>query len=127
MITVINGKLDGFVGEDKIYIGRANKYYRQKESPLHNPFKIPEDGDRSEVSKKFDKYLYQKVKLWMNEGILDETMFAIREICFKVLDGQEVILCCYCKPLQCHGDGIVRCVEWIIKQDWFKAYSEWYE
>jgi hypothetical protein len=53
----------------------------------------------------FDKYLYDKVKLWMNEGIPDETTFALRDIIFKVLEGVNVILTCWCSPLQCHGDG----------------------
>jgi hypothetical protein len=37
MIGVINGKRDGFIGQDKIYIGRANKFYGLQKSPLHNP------------------------------------------------------------------------------------------
>ena len=30
MITVINGKTNGFLGNDKIYIGRENKTYGLK-------------------------------------------------------------------------------------------------
>ena len=128
MIGVINGKRDGFIGQDKIYIGRANKFYGLQESPLHNPFKLSSEKERFESCKMFDKYLYDKVKLWMNEGILDETTIALRNICFKVLEGVNVILTCWCSPLQCHGDGIIRCVNWIIQQDWFKqAYSEYYK
>lgn len=39
-MKTINGKTDGFIGEDKIYIGRYNRYYNLSESPLHNPFAI---------------------------------------------------------------------------------------
>ncbi|MCX5983215.1 MAG: hypothetical protein NTY89_15775 [Nostocales cyanobacterium LacPavin_0920_SED1_MAG_38_18] len=69
-MIIQNGKRDGFIGQDKIYIGRANKFYGLQESPLHNPFKLSSEKERFESCKMFDKYLYDKVKLWMNEGNL---------------------------------------------------------
>jgi len=36
MIRVINGKTNGFLGNDKIYIGRENKTYGVEESVLKN-------------------------------------------------------------------------------------------
>lgn len=38
MLKIINGKKDGFIGENKIYIGRYNKSYNLKPSPLSNPY-----------------------------------------------------------------------------------------
>jgi hypothetical protein len=49
MFEVINGKNSGFLGNSKIYIGRANKSYLLKGSVLQNRFVIGQDGNR-EVS-----------------------------------------------------------------------------
>ena len=54
MITVINGKRDGFIGKDKIYIGRKNKSYNLNQSPLHNPFD-QSYGDKESRLRKYDR------------------------------------------------------------------------
>ena len=46
MFEVINGKNSGFLGNSKIYIGRANKSYLLKGSVLQNRFVIGQDGNR---------------------------------------------------------------------------------
>jgi len=38
-------------------------------------------------------------------------------IAMKVKAGENIQLVCWCKPLDCHGDVIKRCVEWIIKEE----------
>ncbi|WP_254444802.1 DUF4326 domain-containing protein [Anabaena sp. UHCC 0187] len=128
-MKVANGKTTGFIGENRIYIGRANSYYDLPESPLHNPFKMSGNGEseREKVCSFFHKYLYHKILKWSQTGELDETTSALRDICLKLVAGEEIILTCWCKPYQCHGDNIIRAAEWIIKQDWFKsAYSEYF-
>jgi hypothetical protein len=129
-IKVVNGKQWGFIGENKIYIGRANQSYNLPKSALYNPYRIGQDGDRPTVCKKFDRYLYRKVKLWSETGEIDDegTIMELVGICLSILQNQKIELTCYCHPLQCHGDGIIRCAYWVIKQDWFKAgYSEYYQ
>ncbi|MBD2386018.1 DUF4326 domain-containing protein [Cylindrospermum sp. FACHB-282] len=137
LIEVINGKTHGFLGKDKIYIGRANQSYNLPKSPLYNPYRIGEDGDRPTVCKKFDAYLYKKVKRWSETGEVDGegTIMELLEICLKILEltfkaddeVEPIQLTCYCAPLQCHGSGIIRCAYWVIKQEWFVlAYKEYY-
>ncbi|MBN3961753.1 DUF4326 domain-containing protein [Nostoc sp. NMS8] len=126
LIKVVNGKTHGFVGESKIYIGRKSQPYSLPQSPLHNPYIMGKDGDRREVCQKFDLYLWKKVKLWSETGECDDTVMEIKDIACQVKerranknngeDVEDIELTCYCHPWQCHGDGIIRCVNWILQQ-----------
>lgn len=125
-IKVVNGKTHGFIGENKIYIGRKSEPYSLPQSPLHNPYIMGKDGDRREVCQKFDLYLWKKVKLWSETGECDDTVMEIKDIACQVKerrakknngeDVEDIKLTCYCHPWQCHGDGIIRCVNWILQQ-----------
>jgi len=68
---------------DSVYIGRPTKW--------GNPFKISEHGTESEVAQKYINWLRSQPEL-----IAD----AKRE-----LVGRD--LCCFCKPLICHGDLLI--------------------
>lgn len=74
-----------------VYIGRGSIW--------GNPFKIGEDGYREEVINKYKSYLWDKIKL---ESITISQL--------KSLDGKR--LGCFCKPLPCHGDIIIKFVRW---------------
>ena len=63
----------------EVYIGRGSKW--------GNPFKIPADGDRAEVIRKYREYILKRQDL----------LNALDELRGKILG-------CYCKPLACHGD-----------------------
>lgn len=65
-----------------IYIGRP--------SVFGNPFKIGRDGTREEVISKFEDYA--------RENLLGE----INKLPINAILG------CYCKPLSCHGDVIIK-------------------
>lgn len=67
-----------------VYIGRPSKF--------SNPFHIGVDGSRREVITRYENYLYTRPEL----------IQSIR----KELQGK--ILGCYCNPLACHGDVLVR-------------------
>ena len=114
MFVVQNGKTWGFTGRDKIYIGRANG--KLKGSPLGNPFSIGVDGDRAEVIEKFRQWLWPQVKTWKETSEVSEAVIELKSIAVDVADGKRVILTCWCKPEACHGDVIVACVNWIIKE-----------
>jgi hypothetical protein len=73
-----------------IYIGRG--------SIFGNPFAIGEDGNRKEVLEKYEFYVRNKIK--------NDTEF--REELMK-LDGKT--LGCFCKPLDCHGDILIKLIE----------------
>lgn len=80
-----------------VYIGRGSVW--------GNPFPINEvSGDTREVViDKFRKHLYTQIK----QGVV-----TIQQL--KDLDGKT--LGCFCKPKACHGDVIVRAVEWAKTQ-----------
>ena len=80
---VVNRKNHDF----DVYIGRG--------SPFGNPYKIGEHGTRDEVIEKYERYFSIKVT---------------RDLIFRksVLDLRGHVLGCYCKPLRCHGDVIVK-------------------
>jgi hypothetical protein len=72
------------VPDHAIYIGRPSKF--------GNPFVIGEDGSRSEVISRFEKYLLANPSL----------MAAVK----KELSGKDLV--CFCSPQKCHGDILLR-------------------
>lgn len=92
MCTVVNKYKEDY----DIYIGRG--------SPWGNPYKIGEDGTREEVIEKYRLYLWEQVK---SGKITKEQLIAL----------QSKRLGCFCKPQACHGDIIIKAVEWAIKNN----------
>jgi hypothetical protein len=116
MLQVINGKIDGFVGETKIYIGRSNQTYQLRSSPLQNPFRIGRDGNREQVINKYQKWLHKQVKIGL-AGHSNSAFNKLVQIAKLVKMGKSVQLTCWCKPKLCHGDVIKRYIDWLNKED----------
>lgn len=106
-IKVLNGKKAGFLGEDKIYIGRNS--YGLKCSVLSNKFKIGIDGNRDEVVEKYRRWL------WIEFNKKGEVYEELVKISKRVIEGEEIKLVCWCSPEKCHGDVIKSCIEWMIE------------
>jgi len=83
MSTVVHCKHEPY----DVYIGRPSKW--------GNPFEIGRDGTRAEVIKKYEEYLLQSDKLFVDIG----------ELKGKVLG-------CWCSPQPCHGDVLVKYANW---------------
>lgn len=66
-----------------VYIGRPEKW--------GNPFEIGKDGTRDEVIKKYRNYILENKEL----------MADLEELRGKILG-------CWCHPLPCHGDVLVK-------------------
>ena len=79
-----------------VYIGRGSMW--------GNPFRIGEHGNREEVIELYRKFLWGQMKL----GLVTKDDLAS-------LNGKR--LGCFCKPQACHGDVIVRAVEWALKEN----------
>lgn len=81
-----------------VYIGRGSIW--------GNPFPINESvGDtRDVVIEKFRQHLFKQIK---------QGHITIRQL--KDLDNKT--LGCFCKPKSCHGDIIVKAVEWAKTQE----------
>lgn len=67
-----------------VYIGRG--------SPYGNPFIIGKHGNRDEVCDKFEEMV--------------ESNPAMKKRFIKELKGKDLV--CFCKPLRCHGDYLLR-------------------
>jgi len=74
-----------------VYIGRGNKRRGTVASKWACPFVVGKDGTREEVVKKYEVYLIGNSKL----------MNSLPEL-------KDKILGCWCKPLLCHGDVLVK-------------------
>lgn len=79
MTRVVNRRFEKF----DVYIGRPTKW--------GNPFIMGQDGDRDEVIKKYEQWI------WTQPNLLKD----IRELIGKRLG-------CYCAPKACHGDVLVK-------------------
>ena len=93
----MNGKVWNFrdpnLPPDAIYIGRPVARLGLK-STFGNPYVIGPDGDRQDVIKKYEHYIKQAVK----DPAWREAVAA--------LAGKD--LYCYCAPLPCHGDILLK-------------------
>lgn len=84
-----------YKNEYDVYIGRGSRW--------GNPYKIGPDGDRAEVVEKYKHFLWRKIKA--GEVSLEDLID---------LDGKR--LGCFCAPQACHGDVIVKFIEWAKKE-----------
>lgn len=108
-LSVVNGRKDGWIGEDNIYIGRRNLTHRLESSPLQNPYPVNKDMSRDVSIEKFRRHLWDKIKR-DDPGV----MSILYRIHLELLLEKDTYLSCWCKPLPCHGDVIVSAVRWIV-------------
>jgi hypothetical protein len=83
LIMIIPTVVNKYKSTYTLYIGRGSKW--------GNPFVIGKDGTRADVVEKYELYARNNV----------EIMNSLSE-----LSGQT--LACFCKPLACHGDVLVK-------------------
>jgi len=107
MLEVVNVK-KLVSSDDLVYIAR--KCGKFNGSPLGNPFKIGRDGTREQVIEKYRNWLWKMMKS-RDVKVCSE----LKMLVDKVRNGEKVLLGCWCSPSACHGDIIVRCVNWIIE------------
>ncbi len=79
--------VDRRVEKSDVYIGRGSMF--------GNPFHIGKDGNRMEVIEKY--------RVYFNRRVLEDRRFQE-----EVLKLRGKVLGCYCKPLACHGDVIIK-------------------
>ena len=80
-----------------IYIGRGSKW--------GNPFRLGVDGTRKEV---IDKHM-----AWLNEWLQNKKEIIIdgysnRWVIEHLGELNGEVLACFCKPLPCHGDNLIK-------------------
>lgn len=99
-----------------IYIGRENRTYCLRQSPLANPYKIGQDGNSGEVVEKYRQWLWKEIqKGRTNENeVWKELKSMLHDI--KQLDSEDdyIRLRCWCKEDEkCHGDVVISCLNWM--------------
>lgn len=100
-LTVANKyKLSPDLDCQDVYIGRP--------SILGNPFAMTAESDRSEVIEKYRLWLWRQIQL---KGRVYKELI---KIALLVLAGKKIRLVCYCSPKPCHGDIVIKAVEWLI-------------
>ena len=107
-LTVTNGRQDGFLGQDKIYVGRVSRTNHLPGSPLSNPFFITKDRPRQMVVDLYKRWLFNEYA--KGQGAAFDELHRIAKL---VREGQDIKLVCWCAPLACHADIIKQVVEWI--------------
>jgi hypothetical protein len=109
MVEILNGKITGFIGEDKLYIGRTNRYYNLKDSPLANPFNI---GSKFTRESSIENYKY-----WLFNSYKNKTAPSYKEL-IRLLnlykENKNLKLVCWCAPKVCHGDIIKQFLDWMV-------------
>ena len=89
-MPVLNRKTD-VIPKDSIYIGRGSKW--------GNPFKITSISDRRRVVGLYRRHLWTKIKAHH---------YSLEELASL----HDKNLVCYCAPLMCHGDILLRAAAW---------------
>lgn len=92
MTTVVNKYKVNMSDPDIVYIGRG--------SVFGNPHVMTSEADRDSVIQAYRRTL----KRWIDEGRITKEMLL-------VLDGKR--LACYCAPKACHGDVLVKAIQWV--------------
>ena len=82
VLRVVNVRYERY----DVYIGRGSKW--------GNRFVIGRDGSRDDVIRRYREWILEN----------DELLSCLHELKDKVLG-------CYCKPLPCHGDVLVKLVQ----------------
>jgi hypothetical protein len=92
------------IPDNAVYIGRRNNKFNLQESKFANPFPITEEYSRQEVIDKYKTWLWNQIKqgLITKEDILS-------------LDGKDLV--CYCSPHSCHGDVLLKAIEYFRAKD----------
>ena len=102
-VIVYNNSKETHDGPNNFYIGRpsvlGNPY---TDKPLSGTMAIFQAKTREEAIEKYEDYFD------IQYGHNIEFTKAIDEIYEKYKNGETVYLECYCKPLPCHGDVIVK-------------------
>lgn len=92
---LFNINIDSNIPKDCVYIGRPSKW--------GNPFYIGTHGSRKQVIEKYENYLKNNKKL-LND---------LNELIDRPLK-------CFCAPLPCHGDVLLKYINDIEMQRYLK-------
>jgi hypothetical protein len=86
MPKVLNIRHD-HIPKDAVYCGRRNRKRNLPDSPYRNPFVMKKESDRDQVCDRFEREILPTLDI-------------------SPLRGKDLV--CWCAPLRCHCDAILR-------------------
>ena len=109
-VKVVNKKtLSDELGWTDIYINRP--------SPLGNPYPMSGEHSRKTVCELYHRWLWKQMQIaWRNNDGQSSVWNELKRIALLVKSGVNVRLICFCEPLDCHGNSIVKAINWLIAE-----------
>lgn len=86
----------------RTHVATARDLYIGRPSNFGNPFVIGKDGSREVVIEKYRQYLWRLIQT--NPLVVADLQSL----------GDYDYLVCFCAPLACHGDVLVKAHEWSL-------------
>ena len=102
MARVLNFRKTKGVHSNAVYIGRSMQGIAGNEK-FHNPYKMFKEEQRDYVCEQYRKHLWNQIRT--GEVTVADLL---------ALDGKDLV--CWCAPARCHGDTIMKAIEWAKKQ-----------
>ncbi len=87
-----------------VYVGRESRKYGLHQSPLANPYSIRQAGSRENAIELYRSWLWLQIR-HKNPRILN----ALRDI------QDDSVLVCWCHPLPCHAEVILKARNYLLK------------
>lgn len=110
---VINYTKVGYcVADGNVYIGRDMPHFGLKGGKFQNTFRADEWGHSTAIEK-YEKWLWKSLK----KGRIHPD---------EVLDLKGKGLVCFCKPKACHGDILVKAINWLSVEENYEKAINWY-
>lgn len=97
MSKVLNYARIRAIPANAVYIGRAMKGIEA--SKFQNPYKMFKEEQRDYVCEEYRKHLWRQIKAG-----------EITKADLLELDGKDLV--CWCAPKACHGDTLLKAIEW---------------
>lgn len=94
-------KVGCVVPENAVYIGRRMVKFGLPASKFANPFKLSDGEPRGSTIERYRRWLWENIR---SGKITEKDLLA--------LEGKNVV--CFCHPKPCHGDVVVKAVQWAI-------------
>jgi hypothetical protein len=99
MIEVVNMSKIRKISPGDVYIGRYNARYGLHASSFANPFPITASQDRDAVLEKYETYIRDRL----------ERELSLKLQLVHIADADRLV--CWCAPLPCHGDVLIRIMQ----------------
>ena len=101
-LKVVNKyKISSELGWQDIYIGRP--------STLGNPYALKNESDRLIVIEQYRRWLWQQIQI--KSKVYQELL----TIATRIKSGTKIRLICFCSPKPCHGDIVVKSINWLTE------------